>query len=411
MSNVPVEMSAELQAVKNRLGLVGNAPALMEAVSRAMRVAPIDLSVLVIGESGTGKEFFPKIIHMGSARKHNKLIAVNCGAIPQGTIDSELFGHEKGAFTDAISSRKGYFEEADGGTIFLDEVAELPLTTQARLLRVLESGEFLKVGSSVVQKTNIRIVAATNVDLSKAVEEGRFREDLYYRLSTVLINVPPLRDRGGDIMLLARKFASDFAERYRMPAIAFSDSAASALVSYRWPGNVRQLKNVVEQVALFEASTEVGRDELARYIPQGFGISTPALSSEGLHSYAQEREVLFNMIFRLQRELDAVRAEIAERTDHSATQVVDLPHAPSIEAAMPRSIVKYTAPKQFVVPAEARPATVDVSAMSGMTLEDTERETIRQSLDRNGGRRKATAKELNISERTLYRKIKEYGLE
>jgi len=411
MSIVPVEISAELQAVKNRLGIVGNAPALMEAVSRAMRVAPIDLSVLVIGESGTGKEFFPKIIHQGSSRKHNKLIAVNCGAIPQGTIDSELFGHEKGAFTDAISSRKGYFEEADGGTIFLDEVAELPLTTQARLLRVLESGEFLKVGSSTVQKTNIRIVAATNVDLAKAVEEGRFREDLYYRLSTVLINVPPLRDRGNDIMLLARKFASDFAERYRMPAISFDDSAAGALAVYRWPGNVRQLKNVVEQVALFEAGNEVGRDDVARYIPQGFGITTPALSAEGMHSYAQEREVLFNMIFRLQRELDTLRREMTDHAVAAESHVVDLPHAPALDATMPRSIVRYTAPAQFVVAAEAQPVSAAETTASAMTLEDTERETIRQSLERNGGRRKATAKELNISERTLYRKIKEYGLE
>lgn len=410
MNNVPVEISSELQSVKNRLGIVGNAPALMEAVARAMRVAPIDLSVLVIGESGTGKEFFPKIIHQGSARKHNKLIAVNCGAIPQGTIDSELFGHEKGAFTDAISSRKGYFEEADGGTIFLDEVAELPLTTQARLLRVLESGEFLKVGSSTVQKTNIRIVAATNVDLAKAVEEGKFREDLYYRLSTVLINVPPLRDRGSDILLLARKFASDFAERYRMPPISFDASVAGALTSYRWPGNVRQLKNVVEQVALFEAGNEVGRDEIARYIPQGFGITTPALAQEGLHSYAQEREVLFNMIFRLQRELDTIRREMADHTPAVEPQVVDLPHAPALDPNVSRSIVKYTAPAQFVVTAETHAAAPE-SAVSAMTLEDTERETIRQSLERNGGRRKATAKELNISERTLYRKIKEYGLE
>jgi DNA-binding NtrC family response regulator len=419
MSNLPVDMSNELQAVKNRLGIVGNAPALMEAVSRAMRVAPIDLSVLIIGESGAGKEFFPKIIHMGSSRKHNKLIAVNCGAIPQGTIDSELFGHEKGAFTDAISSRKGYFEEADGGTIFLDEVAELPLTTQARLLRVLESGEFLKVGSSTVQKTNIRVVAATNVDLSKAVEEGRFREDLYYRLSTVLINVPPLRDRGSDILLLARKFASDFAERYRMPPITFAESAAGALLEYRWPGNVRQLKNVVEQAALFEAGGAVSRDSLAHYIPHGFGISTPALSSEGLHSYAQEREVLFNMIFRIQRELDSLRRELSERPETSTPAVVDLPHAPSptLDDKMPRTIVKYTASKQFVVDAEMQPdADVEPvqrpqASSSTMTLEDTERETIRRSLDRNGGRRKATAKELNISERTLYRKIKEYGLE
>ena len=238
---------------KQRFGIIGNSPALMESVARAVQVAPIDLSVLVTGESGSGKEFFPKIIHGFSSRKHARYIAVNCGAIPEGTIDSELFGHEKGAFTGAVSTRKGYFEEADGGTIFLDEVAELPLTTQARLLRVLESGEFIKVGSSTVQRANVRIVAATNVDMVRAVSEGRFREDLYYRLSTVSISIPPLRDRGADIPLLARKFAADFAERYTMPRITFDDTARQLLMAYRWPGNVRQLKNVVEQMALFHA--------------------------------------------------------------------------------------------------------------------------------------------------------------
>ena len=242
----------QIQQAKSRFGIVGNAPALTEAVTRALRVAPIDLSVLVTGESGSGKEFFPQIIHAFSPRKHSKYIAVNCGAIPEGTIDSELFGHEKGAFTGAVASRKGYFEEADGGTIFLDEVAELPLTTQARLLRVLESGEFLKVGSSTVQKTNIRVVAATNVDMERAVKEGKFREDLFYRLSTVQIHVPPLRDRDSDIALLARKFAADFAEKYRVPGITFDDGARDAMLRFRWPGNVRQLKNVVEQIALFE---------------------------------------------------------------------------------------------------------------------------------------------------------------
>ena len=234
------DIPQDVQQAKMRFGIVGNAPALIAAISRAIQVAPIDLSVLITGESGTGKEFFPKIIHAFSARKHSKYIAVNCGAIPEGTIDSELFGHEKGAFTGAVAARKGYFEEADGGTIFLDEVAELPLTTQARLLRVLESGEFLKVGSSTVQKTNIRVVAATNVDMLKAVEEGRFREDLYYRLSTVHISIPPLRDRGADITLLARKFAADFAEKYRMPQISFDESARELALRYRWPGNVRQ---------------------------------------------------------------------------------------------------------------------------------------------------------------------------
>lgn len=261
------DFSEDVILARQRYGIIGNSPLLMEAVSRAVRVAPIDLSVLVTGESGSGKEFFPKIIHGFSPRKHAKYIAVNCGAIPEGTIDSELFGHEKGAFTGAVATRKGYFEEADGGTLFLDEVAELPLTTQARLLRVLESGEFIKVGSSMVQRTNVRIVAATNVDMPKAIAEGRFREDLYYRLSTVSIAVPPLRDRGTDIVLLARKFAMDFAERYTMPRVSLDDDARSMLMAYRWPGNVRQLKNVVEQLALFHAGENVGADTLRPYLP------------------------------------------------------------------------------------------------------------------------------------------------
>lgn len=410
----------DIQAVKNRLGIVGNSPQLVAAVTRAMQVAPIDLSVLVTGESGSGKEFFPKIIHNGSSRKHSKYIAVNCGAIPEGTIDSELFGHEKGAFTGAVSSRKGYFEEADGGTIFLDEVAELPLTTQARLLRVLESGEFIKVGSSTVQKTNIRVVAATNVNMTKAVEEGRFREDLYYRLSTVLITVPPLRDRGNDTILLARKFSSDFSERYRMPAITFSDEARQLLASYRWPGNVRQLKNVVEQLSLFNAGEEITRSALAAYLP-GHGASyTPALAREPEHNYSQERELLFNMIFRLQRELDQLRNELDDRhgsdspvARHSAP-AIDLRHdAPSFADDKPHSIVKYTPPQRspFIVTDRIDDIAAETVPPTTMTLEDTERETIRLSLERNSGRRKATAKELNISERTLYRKIKEYGLE
>lgn len=261
------EYPADVVQAKQRYGIIGNSPALIEAVARAVQVAPIDLSVLVTGESGTGKEFFPKIIHGFSSRKHAKYIAVNCGAIPEGTIDSELFGHEKGAFTGAVATRKGYFEEADGGTLFLDEVAELPLTTQARLLRVLESGEFLKVGSSTVQRANVRIVAATNVDMAKAVADGKFREDLYYRLSTVTISVPPLRDRGADIPLLARKFAADFAERYTMPRISFDDEARAMLMTYRWPGNVRQLKNVTEQLALFYAGDTIGASVLAPHLP------------------------------------------------------------------------------------------------------------------------------------------------
>ena len=405
------DISPEVQQAKMRFGIVGNAPALMAAVQRAIQVAPIDLSVLVTGESGSGKEFFPQIIHAFSPRKHNRYIAVNCGAIPEGTIDSELFGHEKGSFTGAVSARKGYFEEADGGTIFLDEVAELPLTTQARLLRVLESGEFLKVGSSTVQKTNIRVVAATNVDMLRAVEEGRFREDLFYRLSTVQIHVPPLRERGNDILLLTRKFARDFSERYSMPTISFSDEARADLLHYRWPGNVRQLKNIVEQLALFNSGEEIPSDVVRSYLPDHAMVYTPTISSSASHShsYEQEREILFNMIFRLQREIEELRSESASRRgeEHTTTAVV------------PRSLVRMTdsAAEKFLPSSyhsqDVTHEIIDISdnQQSVRTLEDTERETIRRSLENNGGRRKATAQELNISERTLYRKIKEYGLE
>lgn len=405
---------ADIQAVKQRLGIVGSSPRLLEAVGRALQVAPIDLSVLIIGESGTGKEFFPKIIHQAGSRKHAKYIAVNCGAIPEGTIDSELFGHEKGAFTGAIASRKGYFEEADGGTIFLDEVAELPLTTQARLLRVLESGEFLKVGSSTVQRTNIRVVAATNVDMAQAVAEGRFRQDLYYRLSTVQINVPPLRERGSDISLLARKFAADFAERYSTPQIELTDDARSMLMGYRWPGNVRQLKNVIEQLSLFDAGDRVDAEALAPYLPSA--SYTPVVVSEpesrqsaGARSYEREREVLFNMIFQLRSEVDALRAELDSRRE--AVAVVPR-QAPALALGMPLDYDDEDEPVAPAAPVQPAYASQVVPQQpQSRTLEDTERETIRESLERNGGRRKATAAELHISERTLYRKIKEYGLE
>lgn len=404
---------AETVRAKQRLGIVGNAPALNNAVGRALRVAPIDLSVLVTGESGTGKEFFPQIIHQYSPRKHNKYIAVNCGAIPEGTIDSELFGHEKGAFTGAIASRKGYFEEANGGTIFLDEVAELPLTTQARLLRVLETGEFIKVGSSEVQKTNIRIVAATNVDMARAVAEGRFREDLFYRLSTVEIHVPALRDRGNDIMLLARKFAADFSEKYRMPAITFSDEARIRMLHYAWPGNVRQLKNVVEQMALFEAGREIEGTTVSEFLPEATATFTPAIAS-AVNPYEREREMLFNMIFRLQREIDELRDELHAPGRHAiSTTHRDITDEP---CAIGNSLMKYNdhigsflKKEPFDNPIEATEAeTVPAAAP---TLEETERETIKSALERNQGRRKAAAAELNISERTLYRKIKEYNLE
>lgn len=402
----PIDIPPQVQQAKLRLGIVGNAPQLIQAITRALQVAPIDLSVLIRGESGTGKEFFPKLIHQNSSRKHNKYIAVNCGAIPEGTIDSELFGHEKGSFTGAVTSRKGYFEEADGGTIFLDEVAELPLTTQARLLRVLESGEFIKVGSSTVQRTNIRVVAATNVDLVKAVEQGRFREDLYYRLSTVVINIPPLRDRGNDVLLLARKFSADFAERYRTPAITLDDSARHLLTTYRWPGNVRQLKNVIEQIALFEAGNTVSDHIVRQYIPADATVYSPTVlphttdEPSGGHSYESERELLFSMLFRLQREIESLRRRLDGPQALTPHQQVE-PEPPTM-----RSIVPYIpTASTLITPVRAE------EPSTSMTLEDTERETIRRSLERHGGRRKLTARELNISERTLYRKIKEYGLE
>lgn len=404
-----VDISAEVREAKSRFGIVGNAPALVAAVQRALRVAPIDLSVLITGESGTGKEFFPQIIHAYGARKHSKYIAVNCGAIPEGTIDSELFGHEKGAFTGAIATRKGYFEEADGGTIFLDEVAELPLTTQARLLRVLESGEFIKVGSSTVQKTNIRIVAATNVDMMKAIQAGKFREDLYYRLSTVHINVPPLRDRGGDIRLLARKFAADFAERYHTPAITFDENATTMLSHYPWPGNVRQLKNVVEQVALFEAGNTIDPEILRGYLPEATASFTPVVSVDGSHSYSSERELLFNMLFRMRNEIDTLRATIETMESGAPRDIRPFDEAAPVEDT-PHSLVRY-APFPRLYPDNHAAQDIKETQDSGMTLEDTERETIRRALERNEGRRKATAVELNISERTLYRKIKEFGLE
>lgn len=421
------EISPDILKAKQRYSIIGNASALVNAVGRAIQVAPIDLSVLIIGESGTGKEFFPNIIHDYSARKHNRYIAVNCGAIPEGTIDSELFGHEKGAFTGAISSRKGYFEEADGGTIFLDEVAELPLTTQARLLRVLESGEYIKVGSSVVQKTNIRVVAATNKDMLQAVSEGKFREDLYYRLSTILIQVPPLRARGNDILLLTRKFAGDFAEKYRMPNIKLLDDAKNTLLSYRWPGNVRQLKNIIEQMSLFEAGNSLDAEQVKKYLPQYGGEYKPTVATATSFNYNQERELLFKMLFKMQNEIDDLRNRLEQQSNHPQSQH-HLEHAAGeVTVRRSHSLMHY-------------PSTYDKAPMSNeveysevtsdekdesrehdgihttkpsvtMTLEDTERETIRRSLERHGGKRRRAAEELNISERTLYRKIKEYGLD
>lgn len=405
MASLTPDIPADVAAAKQRFSIIGNSPALIRAIGRAIRVAPIDLSVLVTGESGSGKEFFPKIIHQFGARKHKKYIAVNCGAIPEGTIDSELFGHEKGSFTGAISARKGYFEEADGGTIFLDEVAELPLTTQARLLRVLESGEFMKVGSSSVQKTDIRIVAATNVDLIKAVENGRFREDLYYRLSTIHIDVPNLHDRGDDIRLLARKFAADFSEKYMTAPISFSDEAMRAMLVYRWPGNVRQLKNFVEQFAIFEAGDEISRQMVLEALPlDRTSVSTPVKSAKPVN-YEAEREMLWQLMLGMKTEIAELKAAIAGSPSDSVVK----PHISDPARSSATSLIKY--PIEDLL----NPVSLEDSdfkpADKASSLEDSEKEAIIAALERNGADKKLTAEQLGISLRTLYRKIKDFGLD
>lgn len=381
------EIPEDILRVKQRLSIVGDSPALIEAIKRSVMVAPIDLSVLVTGPSGSGKEFFPKIIHQFGARKHKKYIAVNCGAIPEGTIDSELFGHEKGSFTGALSARKGYFEEADGGTIFLDEVAELPLTTQARLLRVLETGEFIKVGSSTVQTTDIRVVAATNVDLIKAVAEGRFREDLYYRLSTVVINVPPLNERGDDIILLARKFAADFAEKYMTKPISFSDEAKRALMLYNWPGNVRQLKNVIDQLALFEAGSEISRHQLLDALPiHRDSQSTPMIAPSD-DSSSMERKMIFQMLFSMREEIENLKKIVNEKGDNS-----DLPTN------------SFTNVRALMAPETGK------DDFSRTPLDRSEKKVIEETLARHDGNKKQAAEDLQISLRTLYRKMQDLGI-
>ncbi len=404
----------EIQQVKQRFGIIGNSPELMRAVDIALQVAPTDLSVLITGESGTGKEFFPQIIHQNSRRKHGRYIAVNCGAIPEGTIDSELFGHEKGSFTGALSDRKGYFEEADGGTIFLDEVGELPLTTQARLLRVLETGEFIKVGSSKVLKTNVRIVAATNLNMIKAISEGRFREDLFYRLNTVPIQVPPLRERIDDILLLFRKFSNDFAEKYRMPPIQLSEDAKKLLLEYRWPGNIRQLKNITEQISIIETSREVTSNIVRLYLPQYDMERLPALADNNA-GFAHEREMLYQVIFEMRKELTELKSVVHDLMSDS---LADIPPrhvyaARSTDLDVPQVTVTTPVKKTFHIDEreteEVHPEHEYIE--ENFSLEDAEREMIKKALEKNGGKRKKTAEELKISERTLYRKIKEYNLE
>jgi transcriptional regulator with PAS, ATPase and Fis domain len=381
-------------------------------------VAPTDLSVLITGESGVGKESFPQIIHQYSRRKHGQYIAVNCGAIPEGTIDSELFGHEKGAFTGAIGERKGYFGEADGGTIFLDEVGELPLATQARLLRVLESGEFIKVGSSKVQKTDVRIVAATNVNLVNAIAEGRFREDLYYRLNTVPIKILPLRERGDDVLLLFRKFATDFAEKYRMPAIQLTEDAKRQLLAFPFPGNVRQLKNITEQISIIETNREINASILRNYLPDVHEQRLPAVMGGGKEgkSFESEREILYSVLFDMRQEVAELKKMVhnlmAER--NATVSVVPTPPTPVTATTVQEAPVIPTIIQHPVKPATREDDDIQDTeeyVEESLSIDDVERDLIRKALEKHHGKRKSAAQDLNISERTLYRKIKEYGLE
>lgn len=391
----------EIQSIKQRFGIIGNAPALNRALEVALRVAATDLSVLITGESGVGKEFFPQVIHQFSSRKHNNYIAVNCGAIPEGTIDSELFGHEKGAFTGATDSRKGYFEVADGGTIFLDEVADLPLTTQVRLLRILQSGEFIRVGSSKVQKTNVRVVAATNINLHTAIESGRFREDLYYRLNTVPIIVPPVRERKGDIYMLFRKFATDIATQYRMPPINLTSAARTMLENYSWPGNVRQLKNVAEQISAVEELREIDPDTLSKYLPNYNPTTLPILASRGVSSgdTNTERDILYKLLFDLRGEVSELKSMMATITANERDRGVFIQPAQSKHGSYIEEASEVTDAEQLQ------------PMVAAQTKEEAQRQAIERALENNNGRRKEAAAELFMSERTLYRKIKELGIE
>ena len=410
----------DIQSIKQRFGIIGNYPGLNRAIDIAVQVAPTDLSVLITGESGTGKESFPQVIHSYSARKHGPYIAVNCGAIPEGTIDSELFGHEKGAFTGATESRKGYFEVADGGTIFLDEVAELPLSTQVRLLRVLETGEFIRVGSSKVQKTNVRVIAASNVDVSKAIEHDRFREDLFYRLNTVPIKIPPLRERGEDIFLLFRKFAVDFAEKYRMPSIRLSNEAKNLLISYSWPGNVRQLKNITEQISIIESEREISYEVLHTYLPDYTGVKLPAvIKRDDDKSFSSEREILYKILFDMKSDMNDLKNLVL---DLIKSGDIDLRFHES-NSGLIKNLIRDTGRSEAVV-SSADHQDMDFTPLPRTNIQDTEEvveeslsltgkeiEMIKKALEKYNGKRKLAAQELGISERTLYRKIKEYEIE
>ena len=412
-----------IQAIKQRFGIIGMNPLLNRALEKALRVAVTDISVLVTGESGVGKENIPKIIHQYSHRKHAKYIAVNCGAIPEGTIDSELFGHEKGAFTGATSTRSGYFEVADGGTIFLDEVGELPLATQVRLLRVLETGEFLKVGSSKTQKTNVRIVAATNVQMRDAIQKGKFREDLYYRLSTIEINLPPLRERKEDIPLLFRKFASDFAQKYHMPSVRLNDAAQHTLSQYNWNGNIRQLRNVAEQISVLEKERDLTPHILRSYLPD-MGSQLPALKSDGKESsdFASEREILYKVLFDMKNDLNDLKKLTLELMNQETSEVVQEKNQNLINKIYgsnsseekSQNIESLAADNQYQETVNESEESYDYAETiveeEPLSLLQKEIEMIKTALERSQGKRKLAAEELGISERTLYRKIKQYDL-
>ena len=406
----------EIQSVKTRYGIIGNAPALNRALDIAMQVAATNMSVLITGESGVGKESIPKIIHHLSSRKHGPYIAVNCGAIPEGTIDSELFGHEKGSFTGAHESRKGYFEEANDGTIFLDEVAELPLGTQVRLLRVLETGEFIRVGSSKVQKTNVRVVAATNVNFAQAIQNGKFRDDLYYRLNQVPIFMPSLRERGADIEQLFKKFATDFAERYRIPVLQLTESGGHALREYRWPGNIRQLKNITEQISILETERSVTPELLIRYLPQDLATNKPMIMGGNNSNDFSEREILYKVLFDMRNDLTDLKKLVLEMIQ-SGSGFVNSDET----AALFQKVFQAEEHENSDLPVRMTPASNIIHLGSGnneeeeeveesLSLSQTEKDLIKKALQKHRNRRKYAAQELGISERTLYRKIKEYDL-
>lgn len=424
----------ELQSIKNRFGIIGNYPVLNRAIEKAIQVSPTDISVLVMGESGVGKEFIPKIVHAESRRKHQPYIVVNCGAIPEGTIDSELFGHEKGAFTGATSTRKGYFEVADGGTIFLDEVGELPLQTQVRLLRVLEYGEFMKVGSSQIQKTNVRIVAATNVNMMKAIQDGRFREDLYYRLNTVQIDMPALRERKGDVHLLFRKFAIDFAEKYRMPEVKLEDSAVHYLENYAFPGNVRQLRNLVEQMTVVEHKRSISSEKLSEYIPMDANL--PVLINQKTGStqndFSTEREIMYKILFDMRNDLNDLKSLTSEliknkgnadlsNQEQNLINRIYTPHKENHSTTNQASLLYFENGDQNIAPTFVDPMydeddniediEIEESHPESLSLQNNEKDLIIKALEKHNGRRNKAADELGISQRTLYRKIKQYNLE